>query len=58
MFKADENNIVAKQMEQRYKENYIADMLVRTLFSNDVNISECHRIIELFKNKVHQTEGV
>lgn len=57
MFKVDETDIVAKQMEQRYKENYIADMLVHTLFSNDVNISECYRIIELFKDKVQQTEN-
>lgn len=39
----------AKQTE---KENYIANMLVRTLYSNNVNNSECYRIIELFKKKV------
>lgn len=37
---------------QLQKENYIADMLVRTLYSNDVNNSECYRIIKLFKEKV------
>jgi hypothetical protein len=40
---------VNKQME---KENYIANMLVRTLYSNQVSNSECYRIIELFKKKV------
>lgn len=38
--------------KQAEKENYIADMLVRTLYSNNVNNSECYRIIELFKRKV------
>lgn len=40
---------VSKQLE---KENYIADMLVRTLYSNDVSNSECYHIIKLFKEKV------
>lgn len=52
MFQMNENDIVGKTMNQQYKENYIADMLVRTLYSNDVNNSECYRIIKLFKEKV------
>ena len=49
-----QNNIdVVKQTcEQLEKENYISDMLVRTLYSNDVNNAECYRIIELFRKKV------
>lgn len=56
MFQSDKNNVVSQQMEQRYKENYIADMLMSTLFSNNVNVSECYRIIELLKEKIHYTE--
>lgn len=56
MFQAAQNNIVVQHMEQRYKENYIADMVIRTLFSNDVNISECHKIIELVKEKLQNME--
>lgn len=52
MFQMNENDIVGKTMDQQYKENYIADILVRTLYSNDVNNSECYRIIKLFKEKV------
>lgn len=52
MFQLDKNNVVAQQMEQHYKENYIVNMLMRTLYSNNVNKSECYRIIELFKEKV------
>ncbi len=52
MFQINENNIVGKTMDEQYKENYIADMLVRTLYSNDVNNKECYNIIKLFKNKV------
>lgn len=44
-----DNMNIANQLE---KENYIADMLVKTLYSNDVSISECYRIIELFKEKI------
>lgn len=39
-------------MKQLEKENYIADMLVRTLYSNHVNEDECFRIIDLFKDKI------
>lgn len=39
-------------MKQLEKENYIANMLVRTLYSNDVNNSERYRIVKLFKEKV------
>ena len=49
------NNIVdavAQSNQQMEKENYIANMLVRTLYSNQVDNSECYRIIELFKKKV------
>lgn len=52
MFQMNENDIVGKAMDQQYKENYIADMLVRTLYSNDVSNDECYRIIKLFKEKV------
>ena len=52
MFQMNENDIVGKTMDQQYKENYIADMLVRTLYSNDVNNDECYMIIKLFKEKV------
>ena len=52
MFQMNKNDIVGKTMDQLYKENYIADMLVRTLYSNDVNDSECYNIIKLFKEKV------
>lgn len=41
-----------EHMKQQEKENYIANMLVHTLYSNDVNNSECYRIIKLFKEKV------
>lgn len=51
MFQMNENDIVGKTMDQQYKENYIADMLVRTLYSNDVSNAECYRIIKLFKEK-------
>lgn len=43
---------VTQLNQQMEKENYIANMLVRTLFSNQVDNSECYRIIELFKKKV------
>lgn len=52
MFQMNENDIVGKAMDRQYKENYIADMLVRTLYSNDVSNDECYRIIKLFKEKV------
>ncbi len=48
----NKNDIVGNTMDQQYKENYIADMLVRTLHSNDVNNEECYNIIKLFKKKV------
>lgn len=52
MFQINENDVVGKTMDEQYKENYIADMLVRTLYSNDVNNAECYNIIKLFKEKV------
>ncbi len=52
MFQMNENDVVGKTMNQQYKENYIADMLVRTLYSNDVSNNECYHIIKMFKGKV------
>lgn len=52
MFQITKNDVVGESMIQLEKENYIADMLVHTLYSNDVNDSECYRIINLFKDKV------
>lgn len=52
MYKFNEYSILVKCMEQIDKENYIADMLVRTLYSNNVNNAECYNIIKLFKEKV------
>lgn len=52
MFQINENDIFGKAMEQLEKENYIADMLVHTLYSNNVTNGECYRIIKLFKEKV------
>lgn len=52
MFQMNKNDIVGKTMDEQYKENYIADMLVRTLYSNDISDAECYNIIKLFKKKV------
>lgn len=52
MFQINENDIIGKVMDQQEKENYIANMLVHTLYSNDVNNAECYNIIKLFKEKV------
>ena len=52
MFTLDKNNIAAQQIEQRYKEHYIANMLMRTLMSNTVTYIECCHIIELLKDKI------
>ncbi len=52
MFQMNKYDIVGKAMGEQYKENYIADMLVRTLYSNDVSPAECYRIIKLFKEKI------
>lgn len=46
------NNITEKVFEQNEKENYIANMLVHTLYSNNVDQEECYRIIKLFKDMV------
>lgn len=51
MFKTNENNVVGQTMDKYEKENYIADMLIRTLYSNNVNNNECYYIIKLFKEK-------
>lgn len=45
-------DVVTQTNQQMEKENYIANMLVKTLYSNQVDNSECYRIIELFKKKV------
>jgi len=47
-----QNSIIEKVYEKNEKENYIANMLVRTLYSNDIENAECYRIIKLFKDKV------
>lgn len=47
-----QNNIIEKVYEKNEKENYIANMLVHTLYSNDIENAECYRIIKLFKDKV------
>lgn len=52
MFQINENDIVGKTMDKLYKENYIVDMLVHTLYSNDVDNDECHNVIKLFKERV------
>ena len=46
------DNIIEQTSKQHEKENYIANMLVHTLYSNDVNNSEIYRIIKKFKEKV------
>lgn len=51
MSKKDEYNITCKTMNQIEKENYIVDMLINTLYSNNVNNSECYRILKLFKER-------
>lgn len=52
MFNFDKNNIAMQKMEQRYKENYIANMFMRTLMSNTVTYIECCHIVELLKEKI------
>ncbi len=52
MFYNNTVRMLEQVSEQLEKENYIADMLVHTLYSNDVNNSECYRIIKLFKEKI------
>lgn len=53
MFISDiQNNSFFNSTIQQEKENYIADMLVRTLYSNDVNNAEIYHIFDLFKYKV------
>lgn len=46
------DNILNNTHKQLEKENYIANMLVHTLYSNDVNLNECQSIIELFVKKI------
>ena len=52
MFQMNENDVVGKTMDQFKKENYIADMMVRTLYSNEVTNKESCNIIKLLKEKV------
>lgn len=47
-----QNELLYNVSLQQEKENYISDMLVRTLYSNDVNNAECSRIIKLFEERV------
>ena len=56
MFQLDKSNVVAQQMEQHEKENYIANMLMRTLMSNTVTYIECCHIIELLKEKIRSVK--
>ena len=51
-FKINEQDTVGKSMDQFEKENYIVDMLVHTLYSNNVNDDECYRIVKLFSQKL------
>ena len=46
------NNVLENITMQFEKETYIVNMLVRTLYSNDVNINECYRILKLFKQQI------
>lgn len=48
----NQNNIVFKIYKENEKYNYIANMLVRTLKSNDVDTNEYYNILKLFKEKV------
>ena len=48
----NKNNIVLKICEENEKHNYIANLLVRTLKSNEVDTNEYYDILELFKEKV------
>lgn len=52
MFQINEYDTVGKTMDQFEKENYIADMLIHTLYSNNVNDDESYRIVKLFGQKV------
>jgi len=46
------NNIIEKTNEQYEKESYITNMLIRTLYINDVNEKEIYNIIKSFKDKI------
>ncbi len=48
----NQNNIVFKIYKENEKHNYIANLLVRTLKSNEVDTNEYYDILELFKEKV------
>lgn len=52
MFFQNQMNVCEQATLQLQKENYIADMLVRTLYCNDVTEAECYHIIKLFKKKI------
>lgn len=45
-FQTDECNIVNKAINQIEKENYVVDMLVNTLYPNNVSSRECYRIFK------------
>lgn len=46
------NNQSPQYFQVDYKEDYIVNMLIRTLYSNEVTNAECYRIIKKFKEKV------
>lgn len=52
MFNNNNTDIIWQTSKQLEKENYIANMLIRILYSNDVNNCECYNIIKLIKEKV------
>lgn len=52
MFPFNNNDVVGNAMLQLEKENYIVDMLIHTLYSNDVNNAECYHIVKLFNERV------
>lgn len=52
MFNYDKNNITEQTLMQCDKETYIANLLLRCLYSENVNNSECYRIIKKFKDIV------
>ena len=52
MYQVNEYDIVGKTMNKLHKENYIVDMLIHALYSNDVDNEECYHIVKSFKERV------
>lgn len=52
MYSYLKDNVVERTRKQSGKETYIANMLIRTLYSNNVSDSESYRIIKTFKDMV------